>query len=113
VFSLDRLGAEHDLVIVRIRDGPAHRGSREFDDPVLGFGDVVLGGGQDRVELDQSLLSDDREQLSLIREMTVWGRGADPRAARSLDQREDLRPFLCYEAKCSTRIEGQEPDFAC
>jgi hypothetical protein len=49
------------------------------------------------VQLEESLLSDSREEFSLISEMTVWGGDTDADPARRLAQREALGSFLGHQ----------------
>ena len=51
------------------------------------------------MKLEKSLFGNGREQLSLVREVAVRGRGADAGAACRLGQCEALRSFLCHEGQ--------------
>ena len=101
MFTLDRFGAEHRLVIVGMGDGPAHIRTTDVDQPILRIGCTVPGRGQCLVKLEKSLFGNGHEQFSLIREVAVRGRGADTGAACRLGYVKPFGPFSATRASAA------------
>ncbi len=91
------LGAEHDAVVVRVCDRPAHVGAAEPDHPGPRIRCHLAGRDQIGVQVAESLFRDGGQQRGFVREVPVRGRGADARAPRRLGQGEAFRPLLGHQ----------------
>ena len=69
----------------------------QFDHPGLRLRHGIDRCGQISVQFEESLFGDRGQQLGLIGEVPVRGRGADPGAPCRLGQGEPFRSFLGHE----------------